>query len=217
MTDSLTVPVIDDEPQIRRLIRNALEEEPSPLGPSAETQDTCTRVIDAETGRKGIDLAAAEVGAVVFLDLALPDISGMEVCQEIRSWFSAAIVVPSARNTDYGRLINAFDSLIGMPVSTVRHLGRDEGGRALLATTFEDSVDVRTGYDGCRGAAHHGDFCLRLFAGGYQMLTRVPPLLLNGRPNAASLQSARFAVEIYLKALLAARDRLTESSVEECL
>jgi hypothetical protein len=110
--------------------------------------------------------------------------------------------------------INAFDSLIGMPVSTVRHLGQDESGRALLASTFEDSVDVGTGYDGCRGAAHHSDFCLRLLAGGYQMLTGVPPLLLNGRPNAASLQSGRFAVEIYLKAFLAARDRLTESSAK---
>ncbi|HEX8944281.1 MAG TPA: response regulator, partial [Gemmatimonadaceae bacterium] len=68
--------VVDDEPQIRRVVRNAL------------TSET-TRVIEAATGRDAIDLAAAERPALIVLDLGLPDTTGIDVCREIRAWSSA--------------------------------------------------------------------------------------------------------------------------------
>ena len=77
--------VVDDEPQIRRVVRNALAE---------------SRVIEASTGRAAIDLAAAERPALIILDLGLPDMAGIEVCREIRSWSSAPIIVLSARHAD---------------------------------------------------------------------------------------------------------------------
>ena len=79
--------VVDDEPQIRRVVRNALATDNA-------------RVIDAATGRDAIDLAAAERPSIVILDLGLPDVSGLEVCKEIRSWSLAPIIVLSARHSD---------------------------------------------------------------------------------------------------------------------
>jgi two-component system KDP operon response regulator KdpE len=79
--------VVDDEPQIRRVVRNALGTDNA-------------RVIEAATGRDAIDLAAAERPSIVILDLGLPDVSGLEVCREIRSWSLAPIIVLSARHSD---------------------------------------------------------------------------------------------------------------------
>jgi two-component system KDP operon response regulator KdpE len=79
--------VVDDEPQIRRVVRNAL------AGENA-------RVIEASTGRDAIDLAAAERPSILILDLGLPDLPGIEVCREVRAWSSAPIIVLSARHSD---------------------------------------------------------------------------------------------------------------------
>jgi two-component system KDP operon response regulator KdpE len=79
--------VVDDEPQIRRVVRNALTPERA-------------RVIEAANGREAIDLAAAERPSLIVLDLGLPDVQGIEVCREIRSWSDAPIIVLSARHSD---------------------------------------------------------------------------------------------------------------------
>ena len=79
--------VVDDELQIRRVVRNALASD-------------STRVIEAATGRDAIDLAAAERPALIVLDLGLPDTPGIDVCREIRTWSSAPIIVLSARHSD---------------------------------------------------------------------------------------------------------------------
>jgi two-component system KDP operon response regulator KdpE len=83
----LTILVIDDEPQIRRVVRHALE-------------DATTRVLEAATGRDGIDLAAAERPDLVVLDLGLPDMPGADVCRDIRGWSNVPILVLSARHSD---------------------------------------------------------------------------------------------------------------------
>src|SRR5688572_18509493 len=82
-----TVLVIDDEPQIRRVLRNALDE----LG---------VRVREADTARQGLDVAAAERVDLIVLDLGLPDMQGLEVCRDIRGWTSVPILVLSARHSD---------------------------------------------------------------------------------------------------------------------
>ncbi|HEX8362315.1 MAG TPA: response regulator transcription factor [Longimicrobium sp.] len=82
-----TILVIDDEPQIRAVVRHALA-------------DASVRVIEAATGREGIDRAAAERPDLVVLDLGLPDVPGISVCAELRKWSSAPIVVLSARHSE---------------------------------------------------------------------------------------------------------------------
>lgn len=82
-----TILVVDDEPQIRRVVKHALEEDGS-------------RVIEAATAREGLDLAAAERPDLIVLDLGLPDGSGEDVCRELRGWTQAPILVLSARHSD---------------------------------------------------------------------------------------------------------------------
>lgn len=79
--------IIEDEPQIRRVVRNAVAE--------AEL-----RVLEAGTGREGIDLAAAERPWLVVLDLGLPDMAGVSVCRELRKWAIMPIIVLSARHSE---------------------------------------------------------------------------------------------------------------------
>jgi two-component system KDP operon response regulator KdpE len=106
--------IIDDEPQIRRAVRHALEE-------------TAGRIIEAATGREGIDLAAAERPDLIVLDLGLPDATGAQVCQEIRRWSTAPIVVLSAWHSDHEKvhlLDSGADDYVTKPFSTVEFQAR---------------------------------------------------------------------------------------------
>jgi two-component system KDP operon response regulator KdpE len=106
--------VVDDEPQIRRVVRHALE-------------DAATRVVEAATGREGIDVAAAERPALIILDLGLPDMPGADVCRDIRGWSTAPIVVLSARHSDQEKaaLLNlGADDYVTKPFSTVEFTAR---------------------------------------------------------------------------------------------
>ena len=79
--------VVDDEPQIRRVLRHSLE-------------DAGARVVDAASGREAVDLAAAMRPSLMILDLGLPDMQGQEVCREVRQWSALPILVLSARHSD---------------------------------------------------------------------------------------------------------------------
>jgi two-component system KDP operon response regulator KdpE len=79
--------VVDDEPQIRRVVRNAVASE-------------ADGVLEAATGSEAIALAASEKPALIILDLGLPDMAGIDVCREIRSWSTAPIIVLSARHSE---------------------------------------------------------------------------------------------------------------------
>jgi two-component system KDP operon response regulator KdpE len=102
ISDTLTFLIVEDEPQIRRLVRHALRADPALLRADLDDGQPSPelRVLEAETGREGIDLAAAEEPALVVLDLGLPDMEGIAVCREIRRWSSAPILVLSARHAD---------------------------------------------------------------------------------------------------------------------
>ena len=105
----LTVLVVDDEPQIRRVVRNALASDD-------------TRVIDAATARDGVDQAAAEQPDLVILDLGLPDRPGLDVCRDLRAFTQAPILVLSARHADQEKatLLDAgADDYVTKPFSTV--------------------------------------------------------------------------------------------------
>ena len=101
--------VIDDEPQIRRVVRHALEAENA-------------RVLEAASGREGLDLAAAERPELIVLDLGLPDMAGEDVCRDIRGWSAVPIVVLSARHSDREKaalLDLGADDYVTKPFSTI--------------------------------------------------------------------------------------------------
>ncbi|MFN8573221.1 MAG: winged helix-turn-helix domain-containing protein [Gemmatimonadaceae bacterium] len=156
----LTILVIDDEPQIRRLVHNALTGETLWRGHDTDSAAGApqVRVIEAATGREGIDLAAAEVPALTVLDLGLPDVAGIEVCREIRRWSSAPILVLSARHADTEKvaLLDAgADDYMTKPFSTVEFTARvraqlrrartpDAGAPAATQVQFGDlTVDLQ--------------------------------------------------------------------------
>lgn len=76
--------VVDDEIQIRRLLRSSLSERGY-------------RVTAVATGEEGLDVAATDPPALVLLDLGLPDTDGLEVCRELRTWTAIPILILSAR------------------------------------------------------------------------------------------------------------------------
>jgi two-component system KDP operon response regulator KdpE len=85
-----TILIVDDEPQIRRVVRHAVE--------------AFGTTLEAATGREGLDLAAARRPDLVVLDLGLPDMAGASVCAEIRRWSSVPVVVLSARHSDHEKI-----------------------------------------------------------------------------------------------------------------
>jgi two-component system, OmpR family, KDP operon response regulator KdpE len=95
-TASHAVLVIDDEPQLRRLLYATLAAEGF-------------RVIEAENARRGLIEAASHKPDLVILDLGLPDAEGHTVVRGIREWSSLPIVVLSAR-VDEQQKIAALDA-----------------------------------------------------------------------------------------------------------
>ncbi|MFY2762601.1 response regulator [Arenimonas sp. MALMAid1274] len=79
--------VIDDEPQIRRFLAISLR---------AQGHD----VLEAATGREGLQTLATRGADLVVLDLGLPDLDGIEVLQDLRSWSSVPVIVLSVRDAE---------------------------------------------------------------------------------------------------------------------
>jgi len=91
MDASQKILIIDDEIQIRRFLRIALE---------ANTY----AVLEASTGKEGIYKAATEHPDIVVLDLGLPDMDGLKVLESIREWSAVPIVILSVRDDEKGKI-----------------------------------------------------------------------------------------------------------------
>ncbi len=123
--------VIEDEPQIRRVVRNALAQLPF-------------RIAEAATAREGLDSAASERPALIILDLGLPDGDGVDVCRELRAFTAAPILVLSARHGDREKetLLDAgADDYLTKPFSTIELSARI---RALLRRAASAASGPRT-------------------------------------------------------------------------
>ena len=88
--------VIDDEPQIRKFLKIALE-------------STSYQFHEAKTGDEGLTLAAAKNPDLVILDLGLPDQDGQVVLIKLREWFLNPVIILSVRNDDES-VVSALDS-----------------------------------------------------------------------------------------------------------
>jgi two-component system KDP operon response regulator KdpE len=88
--------VVDDEIQMRRLVKMTLEVEGY-------------RVMLAETGEEGIRMAGTDRPDLVVLDLGLPDMDGMQVLKSIREWSRRPVIVVSVRNTEQD-IVQALDA-----------------------------------------------------------------------------------------------------------
>ncbi len=127
---SAKVLIVEDERQIRRFVRVALEEE------------GC-RVIEAGTMAEGLALTGAERPDLIVLDLGLPDGNGVDLIRDVRGWADMPIVILSARAQESDK-IDALDAggddyltkpfSVGELRARVRALLRRQGRNAAEAT-----------------------------------------------------------------------------------
>ena len=109
-----SVLVVDDELQIRRLLRVCLEA-------------NGYRVLEAATGREAITEAAQRRPDVVVLDLGLPDLDGLAVLKRLREWSQVPVVVLSVRDHEEDKITaldNGADDYVTKPFSTGEILAR---------------------------------------------------------------------------------------------
>jgi two-component system KDP operon response regulator KdpE len=109
-----TVLVVDDELQIRRLLRVTLE---------AHNY----RVVEAASGLEAITEAAQRRPDLVVLDLGLPDLDGVEVLKRLREWSRVPVVVLSVRDREEDKvaaLDNGADDYVTKPFNTSELLAR---------------------------------------------------------------------------------------------
>ena len=110
----MTALVIDDEIQIRRLLKLALE-------------SRGYAVWEAENGRLGLQQVAVHRPDVVLLDLGLPDMDGLETLRELRGWSDVPVLVLSVRDREevkIAALEHGADDYVTKPFGTGELLAR---------------------------------------------------------------------------------------------
>ena len=127
MTESPRILSIEDESDIRKFLRVT-------LGANGMT------VLEAATGREGLQKAASQSPDVILLDLGLPDMDGMEIIRKIREWTRIPIIILSARGQEADKIealeLGADDyltkpfsagELIARIKVALRHMNRPQG------------------------------------------------------------------------------------------
>ncbi|MGO9740386.1 MAG: response regulator [Roseiarcus sp.] len=126
--------VVDDEPQILRFLRPALEA-------------SDYEVLHAANGRDALRLAASSAPDVIILDLGLPDMDGKDLLDRARAFTSAPILVLSARDREAEKIaaldLGADDYIekpfaIGELLARLRAALRHARGRATEMTRIEN-------------------------------------------------------------------------------
>lgn len=111
--------VIDDEPQIRRLLTVSLEANGH-------------RVITANNGQEGLVLAAQHRPDVIVLDLGLPDLSGLEVLKRLREWTQTPVIILTVQDAEADKIAaldKGADDYVTKPFNTGELLARLRAAR----------------------------------------------------------------------------------------
>lgn len=129
MKNNALILIIDDEPQIRKFLKICLE-----------TNDY--RVIEAEAGKEGMQMAMNHLPDLILLDLGLPDKSGHDVLCELRLWYNKPIIILSVINNE-GDIVKALDNTatdyLIKPFRTGELLARMRS--ALRKSDQQDTID----------------------------------------------------------------------------
>jgi two-component system KDP operon response regulator KdpE len=87
-----TILVVDDEPQIRRVMRTSLS-------------TNGYAVIEARSGEEALELLRKERPDLILLDLNMAGIGGLQTCREIREQSDVAIIMLTVRNTENDKVL----------------------------------------------------------------------------------------------------------------
>ena len=123
--------VVEDDPTVRNLITTTLK-------------SNNYAYITAPTGEAAIAAATTQQPDIVFLDLGLPDLDGVEVIKRIRSWSQMPIIVISARSED-GDKVAALDAgaddYLTKPFSVTELLARLRVAQRRISVTGNNIAD----------------------------------------------------------------------------
>lgn len=198
MADLQRVLVVDDEPAILRALTGALTGRGYP-------------VRQAVTGQQAIDIVGSDPPDVILLDLGLPDIDGVSVCRQIRTWSNVPIIVLSADGDDHRKVLaldEGANDYITKPYSTPELLARLRAVLRSSATTrtlVPDSVlvvgDLRI--DLGRRTVHVGDRSVDLTPkefGFLALLAKYPGRVLTHRAILQEVWGPAYGTEVqYLR------------------
>ena len=129
--------IIDDEPQIRKLLEITLE-------------SNGYKVLQAENGKEGIIQAASHPPELILLDIGLPDKSGHEILKELRQWYNKSIIILSVQNSETD-IVTALDNgatdYLSKPFRTAELLARIRSAirrnQTTNNTTIMDAGDLQ--------------------------------------------------------------------------
>lgn len=165
--NKMVILVVEDDAPIRNLIATTLR-----------THDY--KYLVAATGESAIIEASSHNPDVILLDLGLPDIDGIEVIKQIRSWSNVPIIVISARSEDSDKieaLDNGADDYLTKPFSVDELLARLRVTQRRLAAMQTDTsagsavfVNGRLKIDYASGCAYLGENELHLTPIEYKIL-----------------------------------------------
>jgi two-component system KDP operon response regulator KdpE len=128
--------VVDDEPQIRRIMRTTL------TGAGYE-------VDDAKTGEEALEKLRDYHPDLVLLDMNMPGMGGLAVCREIRAGTGVGIIMLTVRNTEADKveaLDAGADDFVNKPFSTPELLARIRAAlRRVPASPQSSPARVRVG------------------------------------------------------------------------
>jgi two-component system KDP operon response regulator KdpE len=105
--------LVEDEPQMRRFLRVALE-------------GSGYRYLEAATGQEGLALAVQHRPEAILLDLGLPDMDGLDLMVRLREWSRTPVIVISARGQET-------DKVAALDAGADDYLTKPFGTRELLA------------------------------------------------------------------------------------
>ena len=154
--------IIDDEPQIRKLLSIVLESDGY-------------RVWSAQTGSEGVTLASSRKSDLILLDLGLPDMHGFDVLKELRLWYAGPVIIISVQNRE-GDIISALDlgaddyiikpfrtgELLARVRTALRRQTKNNGNTKIVTGPIAIDLEART--ITCEGAP------LKLTATEYQLM-----------------------------------------------
>jgi two-component system KDP operon response regulator KdpE len=158
-----SVLVIDDESQIRRFVKVGLELQGY-------------TVTSADTGAAGLGAAVHVLPDVIILDLALPDMSGIEVLQSIREWSNVPVIVLSMESAEEKKVLLlrlGADDYVVKPFGIAELAARCEAALRRSYKSPEKNPIGRTGplaYDFVSRSVTVGDLLIALTAKESQLL-----------------------------------------------
>jgi len=122
--------IIDDEPQIRKLLKISLE-------------SNDYKVVQASSGKEGLILSANHPPDLILLDIGLPDQSGHAVLRELREWYNKPIIILSVQDKEsdiVSSLDNGATDYLTKPFRTGELLARIRSAIRISQTISNDKI-----------------------------------------------------------------------------